>query len=123
MLAIKTIIAEIDEVRSLVFDEIDTGIGGEVALAIASHMRKLADHAQVISITHLATIAVRADNHIVVEKHADQGVTRISARIVAKDERVKEIARMLAGEKDEQTGIEHARTLLDRFQRVTDGEN
>lgn len=123
MLAIKTIIAAVDDVRSLIFDEIDTGVGGQVAVAIASHMRKLADQSQVISITHLATIAVRADNHIVVEKEAVSDTTRISARGVTGDDRIKEIARMLAGEQEEATGIEHARALLDRYQRVTNGQN
>ncbi|MFP4212328.1 MAG: DNA repair protein RecN [Alkalispirochaeta sp.] len=123
MLAIKTIIADVDEVRSLVFDEIDTGIGGQVALAIASHMRKLADHSQVIAITHLATLAVRADNHIVVVKGSSPEATRISAQRVDGEERVKEIARMLAGEQDETAGVEHARTLLERYQRVSDGQD
>lgn len=123
MLAIKTIIADVDDVRSLVFDEIDTGVGGQVALAIASHMRSLADRSQVIAITHLATIAVRADNHIVVEKGTDSGVTRISARALRKDDRVREVARMLAGEQEESTAIEHARVLLERYQRVSDGQD
>jgi len=123
MLAIKTVVAELDDVRSLVFDEIDTGIGGHVALTISSHMRKLADHAQVISITHLATIAVRADNHIVVEKSTIGRETVISARIVTGDGRVREIARMLAGEQDEVSGIEHARTLLARYHRGNHGQD
>ncbi len=123
MLAIKTVVAEVDDVRSLVFDEIDTGIGGQVALAISSHMRKLADHAQVISITHLATIAVRADNHIVVEKSTVGENTVISARNMTDDQRVREIARMLAGEQDEASGIEHARALLERYQRGDHGQN
>ena len=123
MLAIKTIIAAVDDVRSLIFDEIDTGVGGQVAVAIASHMRKLADQSQVISITHLATIAVRADNHIVVEKEAVSNTTRISTRRVTGDDRIKEVARMLAGEQEEVTGMEHARALLDRYQRVTNGQD
>jgi DNA repair protein RecN (Recombination protein N) len=123
MLAIKTVVAEVDDVRSLIFDEIDTGIGGQVALAISSHMRKLADHGQVISITHLATIAVRADNHIVVEKNAVGEHTVISVRNVLAEQRVREIARMLAGEQDEVSGVEHARALLERYQRGNHGQN
>ncbi len=115
MLAIKTVVAEVDDVRSLIFDEIDTGIGGQVALAIAAHLSKLSRHSQVISITHLATIAVRADNHIVVEKNAIAGKAVISTRKVSGDDRVREIARMLAGEQEEESGVEHARTLLDRY--------
>lgn len=123
MLAIKTVIADVDEVRALVFDEIDTGIGGQVALAIAAHLRTLADSTQVIAITHLATIAVRADNHIVVEKDVDDGVTRVGVRRVAGEDREREIARMLAGDTEETFSIEHARALLERYQREGDGQD
>ncbi|MFO8043637.1 MAG: DNA repair protein RecN, partial [Alkalispirochaeta sp.] len=123
MLAIKTVVAAVDDVRSLVFDEIDTGIGGQVALAIAAHMAELARHSQVIAITHLATIAVRADNHIVVEKSVHEGNTRISVRPVVSDDREREIARMLAGDVEESHSIEHARALLDRYQREADGKD
>lgn len=123
MLAIKTVLADIDEVRTLVFDEIDTGIGGQVALALASHMRRLADRAQVICITHLATIAVRADNHVVVEKSSDGRTTSIGVRAVTGDSRVREIARMLAGDGEEALGLEHAESLLRRYTRDTDGQD
>ena len=123
MLAIKTVTASVDEVRSLVFDEIDTGIGGQVALAIAAHMAELARHAQVICITHLATIAVRADNHIVVEKRINGDSTRIGVKRIAGPEREREIARMLAGDIEESHSVEHARALLERYQRETDGQN
>jgi DNA repair protein RecN (Recombination protein N) len=123
MLAIKTVVAAVDDVRSLVFDEIDTGIGGQVALAIAAHMAELSRHSQVISITHLATIAVRADNHIVVEKSVDDGNTRISVRPVVSGDREREIARMLAGDVQESHSVEHARALLERYQREIDGKD
>ncbi|MEX2443367.1 MAG: DNA repair protein RecN [Alkalispirochaeta sp.] len=123
MLAIKTVVAAVDDVRSLVFDEIDTGIGGQVALAIAAHMAELAQHSQVISITHLATIAVRADNHIVVEKSVHEGNTRISARNVVSSDREREIARMLAGDVEESHSVEHARALLKRYQREVNGKD
>lgn len=123
MLAIKTVLAAQDEQRSLVFDEIDTGIGGQVALALASHMRRLADHTQVICITHLATIAVRADNHIVVEKNVTEGRTYIGSRSVTGEERTQEIARMLSGE-HRSTSLEHARDLLERYRaEKTYGQN
>ncbi len=121
MLAIKTVLAGNDEVRCLVFDEIDTGIGGKVALAMASHLRNLADHAQVICITHLATIAVRADNHIAVEKQADGNRTVITARTLAADDCTREIARMLSGEGEETHSLDHARALLERYQREAHG--
>ncbi|MFW5693619.1 MAG: DNA repair protein RecN [Alkalispirochaeta sp.] len=123
MLAIKTIVAAVDDVRSLVFDEIDTGIGGQVALAIAAHMAQLSQHSQVIAITHLATIAVRADNHIVVEKGVHEGNTRILARTVVSSDREREIARMLAGDVEESHSVDHARALLERYQREIDGKD
>jgi len=123
MLAIKTVVAAVDDVRSLVFDEIDTGIGGQVALAIAAHMAQLSQHSQVIAITHLATIAVRADNHIVVEKSVHEDNTRISARTVLSGDREREIARMLAGDVEESHSVHHARALLDRYQREVDGKD
>lgn len=123
MLAIKTVLAGNDELRCLVFDEIDTGIGGRVALALASHLRFLADHTQVICITHLATIAVRADNHIAVEKSALHDHTMISVRSLAGDDRTTEIARMLSGEGEESYSLEHARALLGRYQREANGKD
>jgi DNA repair protein RecN (Recombination protein N) len=123
MLAIKTVVAGVDDIRSLVFDEIDSGIGGQVALAIAAHMAELARQTQVICITHLATIAVRADNHIVVEKFSTEKGTRVSIRRVEGADREREIARMLAGDVEEAHSVEHARALLDRYRRDTDGKD
>lgn len=123
MLAIKTVLAGNDALRCLVFDEIDTGIGGRVALALSSHLRFLADHGQVICITHLATIAVRADNHIAVEKRTEQDHTVITVRSLAGEERIVEIARMLSGEGEESYSLGHARALLERYQREAHGKN
>ncbi|SIQ04427.1 DNA repair protein RecN (Recombination protein N) [Alkalispirochaeta americana] len=123
MLAIKTVLAGSDDLRTLVFDEIDTGIGGQVALALAAHLRSLADHTQVICITHLATIAVRADNHIAVEKHVEGDRTIISARKLADQDCVQEIARMLSGDGQETHSVEHARALLDRYRGDAHGKD
>jgi len=115
MLAIKTVLAETDRISSLVFDEIDAGIGGEVALAVGQHLHELAGHKQVLCITHLASIAVRADNHIKVEKgvREDRTVTRITP--VRGDSRVEEIARMLAGDRTGKTSRVHALELLQKY--------
>ena len=115
MLAVKTVLAEIDHIRSLVFDEIDAGIGGEVALAVGTHLHALSRTKQVLCITHLASIAVRADNHIRVEKVAreDRTVTRIST--VDGEARVEEIARMLAGDRTGTTSRGHAQELLAKY--------
>jgi DNA repair protein RecN (Recombination protein N) len=95
--------------------EIDPGIGGQVSLALASPLRALADHTQVICITHLAPIAVRADNHIVVEKRVTDGTTQITTRSVTGEERTEEIARMLSGDRSRATSLDHARDLLERY--------
>ncbi len=123
MLAIKTVLAAADNVRSLLFDEIDTGIGGAVALAMASHMRALSDHGQVICISHLATIAVHADNHIAVVKDSPGERTVIRAATLSGEDRVREVARMLAGDGEEQHSLEHARALLQRYRRKIDGQD
>lgn len=117
MLAIKTVLADADEIGSLIFDEIDTGVGGAVAVAMARHLATLARVKQVICITHLATIAVQADNHIVVQKTSDGTSTRIRTANVAGDDRVEEIARMLSGDSEGESSLSHARALIDAARR------
>ncbi|MBP3709949.1 MAG: DNA repair protein RecN [Treponema sp.] len=117
MLALKTIFASSDTVQTLVFDEIDTGIGGEVAVSVGSHLKNLAKNKQILCITHLASIAVYADNQIKIEKGVDDGKTSSHCRIVAGEERVKEIARMLSGEASNES-LEHARSMLQKFREL-----
>jgi DNA repair protein RecN (Recombination protein N) len=112
MLAIKTILARLDQVPTLVFDEVDAGIGGAVALHVGDAMRRVADHHQVLAITHLAQIAARAHHHIVVAKQSSQGVTTADTQVVADELRVRELARMLGGDPDSDVSREHARELL-----------
>ena len=115
MLAVKTVLAEADRIQTLVFDEIDAGIGGEVALAVGDYLKRLSDGKQVLCITHLASIAVRADNHLKVEKltEGDRTVTRVAE--VSGPERVEEIARMLAGDRTGRTSRTHAEELLEKY--------
>jgi DNA repair protein RecN (Recombination protein N) len=112
MLAIKSVLAETDSIRSLIFDEIDAGIGGEVAISVGNHLKKLSLHKQVLCITHLATIAVHADNHIKVEKRSDGQRTITAVSTVSGDGLVAEVARMLAGDSTGQTSRAHAEELL-----------
>jgi len=81
-----------------VFDEIDAGLGGQVAQQIGECLREVGRGQQVLAITHLASVAARADHHFVIEKTIDHGVTSTLVRALAGDERVREIARMLAGD-------------------------
>ena len=83
MLALKTILARLDRVPTLIFDEVDAGIGGKVGLMVGDSMRRVAEHHQVFAITHLPQIAARAHNHIVVSKGAKGGVTTADISLVS----------------------------------------
>ena len=115
MLALKTIFAQNDSVETLIFDEIDTGIGGEVAVAVGLHMKNLAKNRQIFCITHLASIAVYADNQIKIEKAVSGGITSSNVHIVQGEERVAEIARMLSGDADTEQSLDHARAMLQKY--------
>ena len=118
MLALKTVLAKADGVPTMIFDEIDTGIGGEVALGVAEHLAGLSAAKQVFCITHLASIAVRADNHYKVEKHVEgeRTVTKVSR--LDGDTRVREIARMLSGDAESAASLAHAEQLLNKLGRT-----
>lgn len=112
MLAIKTALAESDDIPTLVFDEIDSGIGGEVGRALGEHLRNLSRQKQILCITHLASIASHADAHIKVIKTEQNGRTITSAELIQADARVEEVARMLSGDSRTRASLEHARQLL-----------
>src|SRR5690349_3147571 len=113
MLALKTILARLDRVPTLVFDEVDAGIGGRVGLMVGETMRRVAAHHQVFAITHLPQIAARAHHHILVAKGARAGVTTADTRVLDGDDRVLEIARMLGGDPESGVSQAHARELLE----------
>lgn len=115
MLAVKTTLADSDTIGTLIFDEIDAGIGGEIALSVGEHLHALAARKQVLCITHLASIAVRADTHYRVEKavHQDRTVTRLAA--LSGEATAREIARMLAGDSKTEVSYAHAVELLRRY--------
>jgi DNA repair protein RecN (Recombination protein N) len=115
MLALKTILSAADTAGTLIFDEIDTGIGGEVAVAVGEHMKKLAQGLQVLCITHLASIAVYADNQIKIKKGVEGNSTATSVFPVENEERVSEIARMLSGDSSSEESLGHARAMLQKF--------
>jgi DNA repair protein RecN (Recombination protein N) len=112
MLALKSAAAGSEESETLIFDEIDTGIGGAVAVAVGEHLRSLASGHQVLCISHLAAVAAKADSHIVVEKFESGERTITRAYQVDSETRIKELARMLSGTSDEQKALDHARMLL-----------
>ncbi len=120
-LAAKTVLADADSVGTLIFDEVDAGIGGEVAVAVGEHLRELGRSKQVLCITHLASIAVRADNHLRVEKDVSGGRTTTRLRKMEGRERAEEIARMLAGDPGEESSVAHAMELLRKHGEWRDG--
>jgi DNA repair protein RecN (Recombination protein N) len=113
MLALKTILARLDHVPTLVFDEVDAGIGGRVGLMVGETMRRVAAHHQVFAITHLPQIAARAHHHILVAKGARGGVTTADISVLTGADRVSEVARMLGGDPESDVSRAHAQELLE----------
>jgi DNA repair protein RecN (Recombination protein N) len=112
MLALKSILAKTDRVESMIFDEIDVGIGGEVASAVGKSLKNLASSHQVIVITHLQQIASQADYHFKVFKEGVKGRTVTGIKKLDKEERVKEIARMISGEKISEVTLRQAKEMI-----------
>ncbi len=112
MLALKAILARVDEVPTLVFDEIDAGIGGQVATLVAAKLKEVARYHQVFVITHLPQLASRARSHLLVEKRERDGLAATSVDALQGEARVREIARMLGGDPESETSRVHARELL-----------
>lgn len=121
MLALKTVLAETDSVETLVFDEIDTGIGGEVAVSVGQHLKNLAKKCQILCITHLASIAVYADNQLKIAKTVSEGMTNTQVTPVEGEQRVAEIARMLSGDTASPQSLEHAKAMLSKFSGIGEG--
>jgi DNA repair protein RecN (Recombination protein N) len=123
MLAIKTVLVDgaaaggADSLETLVFDEIDTGIGGEVALAVGDYLRKIGGFKQIFCVTHLASIAVRADNHLRVAKQTGGGRTTTVISTLAGNALRGEIARMLAGDAGGAAALAHADALLRQYKQ------
>ena len=112
MLAVKAVVAAHDAIPVLVFDEIDSNIGGEVGRAVGERLRAVAAHHQVVAITHLPQSAVYGDRHLAVSKTVSGGRTRSTVRVMEGDERVDEIARMLGGASLTSVVERHARELI-----------
>jgi len=112
MLAIKTILAASEDVPSMVFDEVDAGIGGRVADAVGHKLRQTAAGRQVLCVTHLAPIAAYAEHHLLVDKRVAKGATKTTVTALDAGGQVEEIARMLGGERITDASRRHARELL-----------
>jgi DNA repair protein RecN (Recombination protein N) len=113
MLALKQVHPESD-VPTLVFDEVDSGIGGATSALVGEKLKRVAAGQQVLCITHLPHVAAFADHHFRVEKLVEGGRTRTSVTRLDGEERVKEMARMLGGVKITEKTMEHAREMLEQ---------
>jgi DNA repair protein RecN (Recombination protein N) len=121
MLAIEVATAaEVSQVPTFVFDEVDAGVGGRAALDVGSRLAELSRHAQVVVVTHLAQVAAHADRHLVVTKSGDGHITTSGVVAVEGEERVAELARMMAGAGTD-AALENARELLARAGRAPSG--
>jgi DNA repair protein RecN (Recombination protein N) len=112
MLSIKSLLARLSEMPTIIFDEIDTGISGETAARVGSILKSMAKEHQVLAITHLPQMASKGDAHFLVYKETKKSSTRSFLRELNEDERVNEIARMLSGEELTAAALENARDLL-----------
>jgi DNA repair protein RecN (Recombination protein N) len=113
MLALEVVLADRTTVPTLVFDEVDAGIGGKAAVEVGRRLARLAENAQVLAVTHLPQVAAFAHHHFRVIKDDDGVVTSSSVTRLTGDERVDELARMLAGQEDSDAAQAHARELLE----------
>ena len=116
MLAVEVVLAGTDPVPTLVFDEVDAGVGGKAAVEVGRRLAVLARSAQVLVVTHLPQVAAFADQHLVVRKAEDGAVTRSGVLALDEAGRLRELSRMLAGQEESATAEAHARELLDAAQ-------
>jgi DNA repair protein RecN (Recombination protein N) len=112
MLSIKSLIARYTALPTIIFDEIDTGVSGEVANKVGQIMEQLAQNLQVITITHLPQIASKGSSHYFVYKDDEADVTKTRIKQLTEQERVTEIAKMLSGDKPGESALQNARELL-----------
>ncbi len=113
MLALEVVLAATHPVGTYVFDEVDAGVGGKAAIEVGRRLHALSKHAQVIVVTHLPQVAAWADSHFVVTKNSDGSITESNVTKVVKEDRIEEIARMLAGMESSVSAREHATELLE----------
>lgn len=111
-LAIHVISAQLNSTATLIFDEIDTGIGGTTAAIVGKSLRELANHVQVLCVTHLAQVAAFGHQHLQVQKHSDNDNTYSKIELLNKKSRIQEIARMIGGMTVNQQTLAHAKTML-----------
>ena len=120
MLALEVVLAEVDPVPTFIFDEVDSGVGGKAAIEIGRRLAMLAQHVQVLVVTHLPQVAAFADQHILVLKNDDASLSKV--QVLTEEERVVELARMLSGHDQSESAREHARELLEAGRQVSQNQ-
>lgn len=123
MLAFKTVLAAVDGIPTMVFDEIDTGISGKIGTVVAEKMSEIAKRHQVLCVTHLAQIAAYADAHYLIEKQTEDEHTRSSTVRLDADGHCREVARIMGGETDDGVALLHARRLIEEAEKKKSSVN
>ncbi|TWN29772.1 DNA repair protein RecN [Bacillus licheniformis] len=118
MLAMKSIFSAQQDVTSIIFDEVDTGVSGRVAQAIAEKIHRVSIGSQVLCITHLPQVAAMADTHLLITKQSKDGRTTTSVTPLSKQEKIAEIGRMIAGVEVTDLTKRHAKELLNQAKLV-----
>ena len=118
MLALKSVLADMDEIETLIFDEIDVGISGRTAQKVSERMAVISKHHQVMAITHLPQIAAMADYHFLIEKNAENGKTITNIHLLKEEDQIKELARMLSGVSITDTVMESAKEMKKLAQKT-----
>ena len=113
MLAIEVVLAGRSAIPTYIFDEVDAGVGGKAAVDVGRRLAKLAQHAQVLVVTHLPQVAAWADTHYSIRKNSSESVTSSDLALIEGAERALELARMMAGREESESAQEHARELLE----------
>ena len=112
MLAVKAILAQYSKLPTLIFDEIDTGVSGEIAIKMGEIMKEMSKTMQIFAITHLPQIAAKGDEHFKVSKSTIDEDTQSELKLLSDEERVVEIAQMLSGTIVSDSALNHAKALL-----------
>ena len=118
MLALKSVIGSVDNITTMIFDEIDAGIGGAVSLIVGEKLYKISEYCQVIAITHLAQIACFSDIHYFIDKFTDGKRTKIKIKKLDPGSKIKEISRMMSGLEESDISVKHAEELLDKCNTI-----
>ena len=117
MLALKSVLAEKDDIPTLIFDEIDTGVSGRAAQKIGMKLREISTHRQVLCVTHLAQIAIMGDNHLLIEKNTDSDRTVTTVSTLDSNRRKYEIARIMGGDNISELLLKNAEEMLNSVKR------